>query len=66
MLGFGGQTALNVGVELFKKGVFEKNNVEILGTPVEVIQNTEDRDLFVKKLDEINLKSPVSKAVTKC
>ncbi|MBL7127484.1 MAG: carbamoyl-phosphate synthase (glutamine-hydrolyzing) large subunit [Ignavibacteria bacterium] len=63
LLGVGGQTALNVGVELFKKGVFEKNNVEILGTPVEVIQNTEDRDLFVKKLDEINLKSPVSKAV---
>ncbi|MFC2092457.1 carbamoyl-phosphate synthase (glutamine-hydrolyzing) large subunit [Bacteroidota bacterium] len=63
LLGFGGQTALNVGVELFKKGVFEKNNVEILGTPVEVIQNTEDRDLFVRKLNEINLKSPVSKAV---
>ena len=63
LLGFGGQTALNVGIELVKKGVFKNNNVAILGTPVEAIQNTEDRDLFVKKLDEINLKSPVSNAV---
>jgi len=63
LLGFGGQTALNVGIELVKQGVFKNNNVAILGTPVEAIQNTEDRDLFVKKLNEINLKSPVSKAV---
>ena len=65
LLSFGGQTALNVGIELAEKGVFKKNNVEILGTPIEAILNTEDRDLFVKKIKEINLKVPISKAVTK-
>jgi carbamoyl-phosphate synthase large subunit len=64
LLSFGGQTALNVGVELAEKGVFKKYNVDVLGTPVDAILNTEDRDLFVKKIQEINLKVPVSKAVT--
>ena len=64
LLGFGGQTALNVGVKLAKEGVFKKHNVEVLGTPVETILNTEDRDLFVKKMQEIDLKVPTSKAVT--
>ncbi|MFW6121927.1 MAG: carbamoyl-phosphate synthase (glutamine-hydrolyzing) large subunit [Petrotogales bacterium] len=64
LLGFGGQTALNVGVELAEKGVFKKHNVEILGTPIEAILNTEDRDLFVKKIQEIDLKVPISKAIT--
>ena len=63
LLGFGGQTALNVGIELAEKGVFKKYDVEVLGTPVEAILNTEDRDLFVKKIKEIGLKVPVSKAV---
>jgi carbamoyl-phosphate synthase large subunit len=65
MLGFGGQTALNVGVEIAKKGVLKKHGVEVLGTPVEAILNTEDRDLFVKKIKEINLKVPDSRAVNK-
>jgi len=64
LLGFGGQTALNVGVNLFQRGVFEKYNVRLLGTPVDAILNTEDRDLFIKKLQEISLKIPTSKAVT--
>ena len=64
LLGFGGQTALNVGVELAEKGIFKKYNVEILGTPIRAILNTEDRDLFVKKIQEIDLKVPISKAVT--
>ena len=64
LLGFGGQTALNVGCELSKKGVFKKHNVEVLGTPVKTILDTEDRDLFVKKIQELNLKVPISKAVT--
>ncbi len=64
LLAFGGQTALNVGFELAKKSVFSKLNVKILGTPIEAIKNTEDRDLFVKKLHEIHLKVPESKAVT--
>lgn len=64
LLAFGGQTALNTGVQLAEKGVFKKHNVEVLGTPVEAIKNTEDRDLFVKKLGEINLKVPKSRAVT--
>ncbi len=64
LLAFGGQTALNTGTELAEKGVFKKYGVEVLGTPVEAIQNTEDRDLFVKKLSEINLKVPKSFAVT--
>jgi carbamoyl-phosphate synthase large subunit len=63
LLGFGGQTALNVGVELAEKGVLEKYNVKVLGTPIESILNTEDRDFFVKKIKEIGLKVPISKAV---
>ena len=64
LLGFGGQTALNVGIALAQQGVFEKYKVKVLGTPTEAIQNTENRDLFVKKLQGINLKVPTSKAVT--
>ena len=63
LLGFGGQTALNVGVDLAEKGILKKYNVKVLGTPIESILNTEDRDLFVKKITEIGLKVPVSKAV---
>ncbi len=60
MLSFGGQTALNCGIQLFKNNVFEKYNVEILGTPVQAVLDTEDRELFVRKLDEINVKTPRS------
>jgi carbamoyl-phosphate synthase large subunit len=63
LLAFGGQTALNCGTALFKDGVFEKYNVRVLGTPVQAIMNTEDRQLFVNKLNEINVKSPRSIAV---
>lgn len=63
LLSFGGQTALNCGTELFKAGVFEKYKVKVLGTPVTAIMNTEDRELFVRKLDEINVKTPSSIAV---
>jgi carbamoyl-phosphate synthase large subunit len=63
LLGFGGQTALNVGVELVEQGVLKQHRVEMLGTPIDAILNTEDRDLFVKKIKEINLKVPVSRAV---
>lgn len=63
LLSFGGQTALNCGTELFRAGVFEKYNVRVLGTPVTAIMNTEDRELFVKKLDEIDVKTPSSIAV---
>ena len=63
LLGFGGQTALNVGVELSKKGVLKKYKVEVLGTPIDSILNTEDRDIFVKKIKELGLKVPLSKAV---
>jgi len=63
LLGFGGQTALNVGVELAEKGILKKYRVEILGTPVDSILNTEDRDIFVKKIKELGLKVPLSKAV---
>ncbi|NDV60512.1 carbamoyl-phosphate synthase (glutamine-hydrolyzing) large subunit [Bacteroides sp. 519] len=63
MLAFGGQTALNCGVELYRSGVLEKYNVEVLGTPVQSIIDTEDRELFVKKLDEINVKTIKSEAV---
>ncbi len=63
LLAFGGQTALNCGTELYQNGTFEKYGVQVLGTSVEAIMNTEDRDLFVKKLDEISLKTPVSQAV---
>ena len=64
LLGFGGQTALNVGVELAEKGVLKKYKVEVLGTPIDSILSTEDRDIFVKKIKEIGLKVPLSKAVT--
>ena len=55
LLSFGGQTALNCGVELEESGVLEKYNVQVLGTPVSAIMNTEDRERFVEKLDEINI-----------
>ena len=57
MLAFGGQTALNCGVELYKEGVFGKYGVEVLGTPVQAIIDTEDREIFVRKLNEINVKT---------
>ena len=63
LLAFGGQTALNCGTELYQTGVLKEYGVEVLGTSVEAIMNTEDRDLFVKKLGEISLKVPVSHAV---
>ena len=63
LLAFGGQTALNCGTNLYNNGILKKYNVEVLGTSVEAIMNTEDRDLFVKKLDEINIKTPKSIAV---
>ncbi len=63
LLAFGGQTALNCGVQLYKTGVLEKYNVEVLGTPVQAIIDTEDRELFVKKLDEIHIKTIKSEAV---
>ena len=63
LLAFGGQTALNCGVELYRSGVLEKYNVKVLGTPVQAIMDTEDRELFVKKLDEINVKTIKSHAV---
>ena len=63
LLAFGGQTALNCGVELFQNGVLEKYNVKVLGTPVETIMNTEDRELFNKKLDEIDVRTIKSEAV---
>ena len=62
LLAFGGQTALNCGTELFLNGTLKEYGVEVLGTSVEAIMNTEDRDLFVKKLNEIDLKVPVSQA----
>ena len=64
LLSFGGQTALNCGTALYRSGVFEKHGVKVLGTPVEAIMNTEDRELFVKKLDEIGVRTPRSVAVT--
>ncbi len=63
LLAFGGQTALNCGTELYTKGIFEKYGVKVLGTSVDAIMITEDRDLFVKKLNEIEAKTPVSQAV---
>src|SRR3989339_1904735 len=63
MLAFGGQTALNCGVALANSGVFEKHNVRVLGTQIDAIKNTEDRELFVKKLNEIKEKTPESEAV---
>jgi carbamoyl-phosphate synthase large subunit len=64
LLGFGGQTALNVGVDLAKKGILKKYNVEVLGTPIKSILSTEDRAIFVKKIKEIDLKVPTSRAVS--
>ena len=64
LLAFGGQTALNCGVELYRSGVLEKYGVEVLGTPVQAIMDTEDRELFVHKLDEINVKTIKSQAVS--
>ena len=63
LLSFGGQTALNCGVALYKEGIFEKYNTRVLGTPVQAIMDTEDRELFVQKLDEINVKTIKSEAV---
>ena len=62
LLSFGGQTALNCGVELYERGVLEKYGVKVLGTPVQAIIDTEDRDLFVKRLDEIGVKTIKSEA----
>ena len=64
LLSFGGQTALNCGIEAYRQGIFEKHNVKILGTPIEAVINTEDRKEFVKKLDEIDVKTIQSFAVT--
>ena len=63
LLAFGGQTALNCGVKLYETGVLEKYNIQVLGTPVQAIMDTEDRELFVKKLDEIDVKTIKSVAV---
>ena len=62
MLAFGGQTALNCGVELFRSGILKKYDLQVLGTPVEAIMDTEDRELFVEKLDEIDVKTIKSEA----
>lgn len=64
LLSFGGQTALNVGVELYKSGVLKKNNVQVLGTPVETIITTEDREIFANTLRKIEIKTPKSVPVT--
>ena len=64
LLAFGGQTALNCGVELYKSGVLEKYNVQVVGTPVQAIIDTEDRDIFRKMLDEIHVKTPKSIAAS--
>ena len=64
LLSFGGQTALNCGIELFKENILEKYNVRVLGTPIQAIMDTEDRDFFVKKLHEININTIRSVAVT--
>ena len=64
LLAFGGQTALNCGVKLYQSGVLEKYGVQVLGTPVQAIIDTEDRDKFVHKLDQINVKTIKSEAVT--
>lgn len=63
LLAFGGQTALNCGVALHNNGILDKYNIEVLGTPVQAIMDTEDRELFVKKLDQINVKTIKSQAV---
>ena len=63
-LAFGGQTALNCGVKLYEEGVLAENDVQVLGTPVQAIMDTEDRELFVKRLDEIDIKTIKSEAVS--
>ena len=63
LLSFGGQTALNCGVELYRLGILEKYKVQVQGTPIQAIMDTEDRELFVKKLDEISVKTIKSHAV---
>lgn len=63
LLSFGGQTALNCGVNLYRNGIFEKYQVKVLGTSVQAIMDTEDRELFVRKLDEIHVKTIKSEAV---
>jgi len=63
LLGFGGQTALNVGIELYKDKILEKYNVKVLGTPVKSIEDTEDRFLFAKRVEEAGLKCAVSQTV---
>ena len=63
LLAFGGQTALNCGVELYRQGVFEKYGVQVLGTPIQAIMETEDRELFVHKLAQIGIKTIQSVAV---
>ena len=63
LLAFGGQTALNCGVKLYEQGILEKYNLKVLGTPVQAIMDTEDRELFVKKLDQIDVKTIKSHAV---
>ena len=65
LLSFGGQTALNCGLDLDKQGILKKYNVKVLGTPIESIVNTEDREKFNSRLEEINVKYPKSRAVSK-
>ena len=62
LLSFGGQTALNCGLELHQLGILDKHGVKVLGTPIESIRNTEDRELFVHRLEEINVKTARSRA----
>ncbi len=64
LLSFGGQTALNCGIELDKQGILDRYNVKVLGTPISVIQATEDRERFIEKLDQIDVKVPTSKAAS--
>jgi carbamoyl-phosphate synthase large subunit len=64
LLAFGGQTALNCGIQLFEQGILKKYNLEVLGTPIQAIIDTEDREIFAGKLAEINVKTPKSVAVT--
>jgi len=64
LLSFGGQTALNCGIDLFKEGILGKYDLEVLGTPIQAIMDTEDREFFVNKLKEIDVKTPRSHAVT--
>lgn len=64
LLGFGGQTALNCGLELANRSILQKYGVRVLGTPIESIRDTEDRELFIKRLKEINVDTPRSQAVT--